>query len=94
MQSEWGETLGAGPCKHSSLVPCGCYRARTTALELRLATEPLRDRPECCNAIIAWMHIHGCDARLMKAALEARASAKDRQTDAFQQIGQKVGLVG
>lgn len=69
--SAYIETIGDGPWKYQTLIVVGPYRVPTVALELRLATELLRNRPDRYEPMIAWMKQNGCDADLLGHAIDA-----------------------
>ena len=84
--SECIETLGVGPWKHSILIPCDSYAIPTIALELRLVSELLRDRPDRYMPLIQWMHTNGCDIDLLKCAMDGRSLPRARQIQVLNQI--------
>jgi hypothetical protein len=85
------ETFGRGPWEHFVLIPCGPYAVPTVALELRLATELLRDRPDRYRPIIRHMRANGCDSDLLRRALgcdrpDAPALPQAVQEDVLRQL--------
>jgi len=66
------ECFGHGPWEHYVLIPCGPYTVPTVALELRLVSELLRDRPDRYTPIIEHMRAYGCDIELVHRGIEAR----------------------
>ena len=86
-ESEFMETLGEGPWKHSTLIPCGSHHIRTVDLELRLATELGRQRPDRYEPLIEWMQIKGCDHKLLRNAMTAWHSSESKIESVLKQIG-------
>ena len=80
------EVLGSGPWEHQRMLSCGPYQIPTVALELRLATELMRDRPDRFELILAWMRENGCDQSLLRRALAARSIPAERQADMLTQV--------
>ncbi|WP_327087886.1 hypothetical protein OIE66_37075 [Nonomuraea sp. NBC_01738] len=71
--SDCMECIGRGPWEHFVLVPCGRFRVPAIRLELRLATELLRDRPDRYEPLLAHMARHGYDPDLLDRATIAHA---------------------
>jgi hypothetical protein len=65
------ECLGPGPWRHFVTVDCGGHRIDCVRLELRLATELLRDRPERYRPVLAYLRAHGADRALLRQSLRA-----------------------
>lgn len=63
------ETFGRGPWEHFAPIPCGPYTVPTVALELRLVTELLRDRPDRYQPLIRHLQQHGCDIELVQRGM-------------------------
>lgn len=85
-ESAYVETLGDGPWKHQTLIAVGPYRVPTVALELRLATELLRNRPDRYQPMIAWMKQNGCDADLLGHAMDAVRLSPDVRHSVLAQV--------
>lgn len=66
------ESLGTGPWHHRRAISVGTELVQTVALELRLATELVRDRSERVAALIEWMRHNGFDAELLRSAMAAQ----------------------
>jgi len=81
------ETYGDGPWKYQTLIAVGPYRVPTVALELRLATELLRNRPDRYEPMITWMKQNGCDADLLVHAMNARRLSPEIQHSILAQVG-------
>jgi hypothetical protein len=64
------ETFGRGPWVHFAPIPCGPYVVPAVALELRLATELHRGRPDRYEPIIQYLRAKGCDIHLVRRALD------------------------
>ncbi|GAA3126634.1 hypothetical protein ACFFR3_23555 [Nonomuraea salmonea] len=69
--SDGMECIGRGPWQHCVQVTCGAHRVPVVRLELRLATELARDRPDRYEPILGHLAAHGCDAALLRRALTA-----------------------
>jgi hypothetical protein len=71
-ESDGLECVGRGPWEHYVVVSCGPYTVPAVALELRLVSELLRDRPDRYTPLIHHMQVHGCDVELVRRGMEAR----------------------
>ena len=80
------ETIGSGPWEHFVLIPCGSYTIPTVKLELRLATELFRNRPDKYDPIIQHMKAKGYDANLANRAIEATGLPQPLQEDVLQRL--------
>ncbi len=80
------ECLGRGPWEHFVLIPCGAYAVPTVALELRLVSELVRDRPERYIPLILYMQAHGCDIELVRRGMAARALPPALQENVISQL--------
>ncbi|TYB54316.1 hypothetical protein FXF51_47630 [Nonomuraea sp. PA05] len=81
------ECVGSGPWRHHVPVVCGSHRVPVVRLELRLATELMRDRPDRYDPLLGHLATHGFDADLLRRAMDAcpvpdhlRRLARDRLT--------------
>lgn len=72
-ESDGLECVGRGPWEHYVLVSCGPYTIPAVALELRLVSELLRDRPDRYTPLIQHMRVSGCDIELLRRGMEARS---------------------
>ena len=81
------ETIGRGPWVHFSLVECGPYSVPTVALELRLATELYRDRPDRYRPILRYLLTHACDMELIRRAMDAARVPQALKTNVLGQLG-------
>ncbi|MET7338733.1 hypothetical protein [Nonomuraea sp. NPDC005650] len=77
--SDGMECIGRGPWQHYVLITCGSYRVPVVRLELRLATELLRDRSDRYEPLIDHMATQGFDADLLHRAMTARGLSMERQ---------------
>ncbi|MFI9556167.1 hypothetical protein [Nonomuraea endophytica] len=67
------ECVGSGPWQHHVLITCGSHQVPVVRLELRLATELLRDRPDRYDPLLDHLSTHGFDADLLERAMDANA---------------------
>jgi hypothetical protein len=65
------ECIGTGPWHHHVLVACGPHQVPVVRLELRLATELLRNRPDRYEPLLHHLSTHGYNAALLHKALTA-----------------------
>ncbi|MEV4163770.1 hypothetical protein [Nonomuraea dietziae] len=79
VDSDGMECAGRGPWQHYVLITCGSYRVPVVRLELRLATELLRDRPDRYEPLLGHMATQGFDADLLDRAMAARGLSAERQ---------------
>ncbi|NUW45007.1 hypothetical protein [Nonomuraea rhodomycinica] len=70
VDSDAMECAGSGPWQHYVQVPCGSHHVPVVRLELRLATELLRDRPDRYDPLLDHLGTHGFDADLLRRALD------------------------
>ncbi|MFI7135665.1 hypothetical protein ACIBQ1_59155 [Nonomuraea sp. NPDC050153] len=77
--SDGMECIGRGPWQHYVLITCGSYRVPVVRLELRLATELLRDRSDRYEPLIDHMATQGFDADLLHRAMTARGLSMERR---------------
>ncbi|MFI6504943.1 hypothetical protein [Nonomuraea typhae] len=73
------ECVGRGPWQHYVLVTCGSHRVPVVRLELRLATELLRDRPDRYEPLLDHMAARGFDAGLLQRAMTAQGLPPERR---------------
>ncbi|MEU0568227.1 hypothetical protein ABZ297_22980 [Nonomuraea sp. NPDC005983] len=79
VDSDGMECVGPGPWRHYVVVTCGSHRVPVVRLELRLATEVLRDRPDRYEPLLDHMSVHGFDSDLLQTAMTARHLPAERQ---------------
>ncbi len=77
--SDGMECVGRGPWQHYVLITCGPHRVPVVRLELRLATELLRDRPDRYEPLLDHMAAEGFDADLLHRAMTARGLSAERR---------------
>lgn len=65
------ECAGRGPWRHYVPVDCGSHQVPAVRLELRLATELLRDRPDRYEPLLDHLNTHGHDSDLLQRAMTA-----------------------
>lgn len=63
------ETLGRGPWERFTFLPCGRHSVPTVALELRLITELVRNRPDRYRPLIEHLQRQGCDIEFVRRGL-------------------------
>ncbi|MFG3437643.1 hypothetical protein ACGF0J_10410 [Nonomuraea sp. NPDC047897] len=73
------ECIGRGPWRHHVMITCGSHRVPVVRLELRLATELLRDRPDRYEPLLDHLAARGFDADLLRRAMTARGLSTERQ---------------
>ncbi|MEV0383429.1 hypothetical protein [Nonomuraea sp. NPDC050643] len=73
------ECIGRGPWQHHVLITCGSHRVPVVRLELRLATELLRDRSDRYEPLLDHMAAQGFDADLLNRAMTARGLSVEQQ---------------
>ena len=81
------ETFGRGPWEHFTPIPCGSYLVPTVALELRLITELVRNRPERADPILHYMQEKGCDLELLRRGLGTAGAPSAVQEQVLAQLG-------
>lgn len=91
-ESDGLECVGCGPWEHYVPIPCGPYTIPAVALELRLVSELLRDRPDRYTPLIQYMRVNGCDIDLVRRGMEGRNLAQTLQEKVLGQLeGTPVG---
>ncbi len=73
------EVSGTGPWVYFTRVPVGMRMVPVVRMELRLATELARDRPDRFEPLIAWMKEQATDADLLQRAMMAWGLPEERQ---------------
>ncbi|MFI7044568.1 hypothetical protein ACQP10_26565 [Streptosporangium sandarakinum] len=79
VDSDGLECAGPGPWRHYVMVTCGSHRVPVVRLELRLATELLRDRPDRYEPLLDHMGAHGFDSGLLRTAMDAHRLPVERR---------------
>ncbi|MGP3931337.1 hypothetical protein [Nonomuraea sp. KM88] len=77
--SDGMECVGRGPWQHYVMIACGAYRVPVVRLELRLATELLRDRPDRYEPLLDHLAAHSFDAELLRRAMDAHDLPPERR---------------
>jgi hypothetical protein len=77
--SDGMECIGRGPWEHYVLVTCGSHRVPVVRLELRLATELLRDRPDRYDPLLGHLAAQGFDPDLLNRAMTARGLSVEKR---------------
>jgi hypothetical protein len=91
-ESDGIECLGRGPWEHYVLVLCGPYTIPAVALELRLVSELVRNRPGRYTPLIQHMQASGYDIELVRRGMEARMLPQTLQETVLGQLeGASVG---
>ncbi|MFI6323402.1 hypothetical protein ACIBG8_38140 [Nonomuraea sp. NPDC050556] len=78
-ESDALECIDSGPWHHYVQITCGQHPVPVVRLELRLATELLRDRPDRYKPLLDHLATHGFDADLLNRAMVARDIPLARQ---------------
>ena len=71
------ECTGAGPWERFDMTPLGDYIVPTVAMELRLVSELVRDRPDRIRPLIVFLRERGYDSDLLERSMEHRAVAEE-----------------
>jgi hypothetical protein len=85
-ESDALECVGSGPWEHYALVPCGQYSIPAVALELRLVSELVRNRPDRSAPLIEHMRANGCDLAVIRRGMEARSLPQDVQRSVLDRL--------
>lgn len=82
------EGPGRGPWDHWTPAPIGDGRTfPAVALELRLVTELLRNRPDRITPLLTHLRTHGANRPLLTRAMTARAIPQPRRTAILRALG-------
>ncbi|MGW6501995.1 hypothetical protein [Nonomuraea angiospora] len=73
------ECVGRGPWQHYVWIACGSHQVPAVRLELRLATELVRDRADRYEPLLDHMSAHGCDVELLQRAMMGQELSAERQ---------------
>ncbi|MDX3101042.1 hypothetical protein [Nonomuraea angiospora] len=73
------ECVGRGPWQHYVWIACGSHQVPAVRLELRLATELVRDRADRYEPLLDHMSAHGCDVELLQRAMRGQDLPAERQ---------------
>ncbi|MFG6193415.1 hypothetical protein [Nonomuraea sp. JJY05] len=80
VDSDGMECVGRGPWRHHVWVACGSHRVPAVRLELRLATELVRDRADRYEPLLDHMSAHGCDLDLLQRAMRDQGVSAERRS--------------
>ncbi|MGB6453118.1 MAG: hypothetical protein WBH47_01390 [Streptosporangiaceae bacterium] len=80
------ECIGRGPWEHYVRMKVGKHIVPAVGLELRLASELVRDRRDRYVPLIEHMRSHGANLQLVQKALHARGLDPARQTRVLAQL--------
>ncbi|MGW0482826.1 hypothetical protein [Nonomuraea sp. NPDC003214] len=81
--SDGMECIGRGPWQHYVWVACGSHRVPAVRLELRLATELVRDRADRYEPLLRHLSAHGCDVDLLDRAMRDQGLSAERRRFAW-----------
>jgi hypothetical protein len=73
------ECVGRGPWQHFVWVECGPHRVPAVRLELRLASELVRDRADRYEPLLEHLRAQGCDLDLLDRAMTAQGLSVERR---------------
>ncbi|MEU8103990.1 hypothetical protein AB0C18_09710 [Nonomuraea muscovyensis] len=79
VDSDGMECVGRGPWQHYVWIACGSHQVPAVRLELRLATELVRDRADRYEPLLDHMSAHGCDFSLLHRAMRDQGLSAERQ---------------
>jgi hypothetical protein len=80
------ECIGRGPWQHHVDVAFGAHTVPAVALELRLVSELVRDRPDRQLPLIEHLRSHGADLQLIRRAMIDRAVEPSLQQRIVEQL--------
>jgi hypothetical protein len=66
------ECIGRGPWQHYVHVNVGKHTVPAVALELRLVSELIRDRPDRYTPLLEYLRLHGGDLQLVRKSMSDR----------------------
>lgn len=83
------ECIGRGPWQHYVRVDFGTHTVPAVALELRLVSELIRNRPDRHTPLIAYMRSHGADLRLVQKSMNDRGVDPKLQRQVLDQLSRE-----
>ncbi|NRQ32085.1 hypothetical protein HII36_09570 [Nonomuraea sp. NN258] len=86
VDSDGMECVGRGPWEHYLWIACGSHQVPAVRLELRLATELLRDRADRYEPLLDHMSANGCDPDLLHRALKDQCVPADLRRLAWDRL--------
>jgi hypothetical protein len=87
VDSDGMECVGRGPWQHYVWIACGSHQVPAVRLELRLATELVRDRADRYDPLLDFMSAQGCDFDLLHRAMRDQGLSADRQRLVWDRLG-------
>ncbi|MGP4096523.1 hypothetical protein [Nonomuraea sp. KM90] len=87
VDSDGMECVGRGPWQHYVWIACGSHQVPAVRLELRLATELVRDRADRYEPLLDHMSAQGCDFDLLHQAMRNRGLSPERQRVVWDRLG-------
>lgn len=85
-EARLSECAGRGPWQHYVHVVLGRHVVPAVRLELRLATELARDRPDRYTPLISHLRVHGADLSLLTQAMRAHDLEPARQDSILRRL--------
>ncbi|GII95522.1 hypothetical protein [Sinosporangium siamense] len=79
VDSDGMECVGRGPWRHCVWITCGSHQVPVVRLELRLATELVRDRVDHYEPLLDHMRARGFDFDLLYRAMRDQGLSAERQ---------------
>jgi hypothetical protein len=86
IESDAFECVGRGPWEHYVPIRFGRHVVPAVSLELRLASELVRDRPDRYEPLIEHMRLRGADLQLAQRAMSDRGVNPVRQQQILDQL--------
>ena len=87
VDSDAMECVGRGPWQHCVWIACGSHQVPAVRLELRLATELVRDRADRYEPLLDHMSARGCDFDLLHRAMRGQGLPAERQRLVWDRLG-------
>ncbi|RVX46092.1 hypothetical protein EDD27_8939 [Nonomuraea polychroma] len=87
VDSDGMECVGRGPWQHYVWIACGSHQVPAVRLELRLATELLRDRADRYEPLLDHMSAQGCDFDLLHRAMRDQGLSAEHQRLVWDRLG-------
>lgn len=87
VDSDGMECVGRGPWQHYVWIACGSHQVPAVRLELRLASELVRDRADRYEPLLDHMSAQGFDFDLLHRAMKAQDLSAERQRLVWDRLG-------
>lgn len=87
VDSDGMECVGRGPWQHYVWIACGSHQVPAVRLELRLASELVRDRADRYEPLLDHMSAQGFDFDLLHRAMKAQKLSAERQRLVWDRLG-------